>query len=72
MKRTKRECLEGNGLAQSGWFYCGELVGEFGGEEEGSFFCWITHFGFFGVDRAVVLMGALFGPGLLWFERGSG
>ena len=38
MKRTKRECLEGNGLVRSDWFYCGVLMGEFGAEDEGSFF----------------------------------
>ena len=65
MKRTKRECLEGNGLVRSDWFYCGVLMGEFGAEDEGSFFCWITHLVSFGRYRVVVLMGALFGPGLL-------
>ena len=72
MKRIEREYLEGNRLVRSGWFCCGELVGKFRVDKTGSFFCWIMHLVFFvGIDRIVVLMGALFDSGLLWFERES-
>ena len=72
MKRTKRECLEGNGLMESGWFYCGVLMREFGGDDTGSFSLLDDAFGFVCIGRVVMLVGTLFGPGLLKFERGFG
>ena len=46
------------------------LLGEFGRGDTGKFFLLDDALGFVGIDRVAMLMGALFGLSLLWFERG--
>ena len=67
MKGLKRKFWGGNGLGGGvvGSFCCGGLMGEFGREGDGKFFLLDDALGFVGIDRVVILMGALFGLGLL-------